>query len=195
MINFLCVITLTELIICPSFIELATGLMATAPTKQTIIDHFRNGRKGTGKWLLVSARNEEKRDPRVLTLWDAVGHEKAAVLTAVKDWTKKGKMPAAGLIVDRASGLRVFKASAEESHGSGCTYMAIGGGRPGATVVATYFDGAGGVPTPSGPRKRIKSFKAAAKQEMDDSVIKGVTPVATDDGVSSVERTNALSTR
>jgi len=169
--------------------------MEKVPTKQTIIDHFSNGRKGTGKWLLVSAPND-KFDHRFETLWGAVGHEKAAVLTAVKDWTKKGKMPAVGFIIDSASGLRVLKASRGEGHGSGNRFIAfvVVGGRP-ATVADTYLDGAVRTPSPTGPRKRVKSFKASEKQEIDNSAIKGVTPVATNDGVSSVERTNALSTR
>mmetsp|Transcript_59165 Transcript_59165/g.118756 ORF Transcript_59165/g.118756 Transcript_59165/m.118756 type:complete len:277 (+) Transcript_59165:118-948(+) len=168
--------------------------METVPTKQTLIDHFINEGKWHGKWLLVSARNEKSVDKRICRLWDAVvGLDKASVLAAVAEWTKKGKKSSTGLVIDTVSRLRVFKASQEEAYGDGGKYIAFGEKRPELSVHATYLDGAV-LPTPTGTRKRMKSSKAAEEQEMDNSAIKEELPVATNCSVSSVEGTNALST-
>jgi hypothetical protein len=176
-----------SLIISSPFFDLATDLMPTMPTLQTIINHFRCGKDGTGKWLLVAARNEKKMDPRILTLWGAVGHEKAAVLTAVKDWTSKRRLASEGLVVDEASHLRLFKASPEEAYGDNCKFISIGLVRPVDTVAETYLDSAREVPSTTGPRKRIKSAKGAQQQETGNSMIDGSVP--------SVQGANALSTR
>jgi len=162
--------------------------METTPTKESIINHFRGEKVGAGQWLCVSARNEKKLDPRILTLWDAVGHVKAAVLAAVKDWTSIRRLPEAGLLVCENSRLRLFKASTEEGFGDGCKYIAISRERPVDTVAKTYFDTAGRMPSTTGPRKRIKSAKGAQQQqETGNSMI--------DDSVPSVQGANALSTR
>jgi hypothetical protein len=179
---------------CSPFIEYPTGLKETVPTKQTLIDHFINEGKWHGKWLLVSARNEKSVDKRICRLWDSVvGLDKASVLAAVAEWTKKGKKSSTGLVIDTVSRLRVFKASQEEAYGDGGKYIAFGEKRPELSVHATYLDGAV-LPTPTGTRKRMKSSKAAEEQEMDNSAIKEELPVATNCSVSSVEGTNALST-
>lgn len=126
-------------------------------------------------------------DPRILTIWDAVGHEKAAVLTSVKDWTDKRRFSASGLIVDQDSKLKIFRASPEEGFGDNNKYISISRVRPVDTVNKKYFDGAGGTSTSTGPRKRIKSAKAAQQEGTGNDMI--------DDSVPMVEGANALSTR
>jgi|AntAceMinimDraft_12_1070368.scaffolds.fasta_scaffold91487_2 hypothetical protein len=97
----------------------------TVVTTQLIIDHFKEDSAWHGKWLLVFARNIATVEKKVKRVWEAIGSEDAsAVLAAIKCWTSARAKPQ-GLVIDKASGLMVYKLTAnanpEDAYGTNST--------------------------------------------------------------------------
>jgi len=125
--------------------------------KAKVISHFSDESSlGFGEWLLVSAKDIAAQDCRIRRLWQALGGgcDAKSALSAVKTWMDMRGIPEHGTAIGRA-GLRVFRASKEESYGYTAKFLAFGFSRPLAHVKATYFEGAvGGLSALVGSRRR-----------------------------------------
>jgi hypothetical protein len=116
----------------------------TVVTTQLIIDHFKEDSAWHGKWLLVFERNIATFEKKVKRVWEAIGSEDAsAVLAAIKCWTSARPKPQ-GLVIDKASGLMVYKltqkSNPEDVYGTNATFIAFGYERPTKSVFDTYLN-------------------------------------------------------
>ena len=118
-------------------------------------------------------------------------------MAAVAEWTKVGRKPRVGQLIDPASSLRVFIANREERYGG--RYIAFGKQRPQVSVFDTWCNGEVDIATPAGPRERfsvadkeggIYDFTDSQVVEGQQSAVEGFVPMRT-----SAEGTNALSAR
>jgi len=77
-------------------------------------------------------------------VWEAIGSEDAsAVLAAIKCWTSARPKPQ-GLVIDKASGLMVYKltqkSNPEDVYGTSATFIAFGYERPTKSVFDMYLN-------------------------------------------------------
>ena len=123
---------------------LPASAMETLPstTNVTIICHMNNNHTDCHRWLLVKARNIHKINPLICHLSTVLGVDDETALQASSCWLdgKKVKIPPEGLVVDKATGLRVYRAtSSPEIVGSNAVYLAFGTTRPALTVAQQYL--------------------------------------------------------
>ena len=123
---------------------LPASAMETLPstTNVTIICHMNNNHTDCHRWLLVKARNIHKINPLICHLSTVLGVDDETALQASSCWLdgKKVKIPPEGLVVDKATGLRVYRAtSSPEIVGSNSVYLAFGTTRPALTVAQQYL--------------------------------------------------------
>ena len=94
---------------------LPASAMETLPstTNVTIICHMNNNHTDCHRWLLVKARNIHKINPLICHLSTVLGVDDETALQASSCWLngKKVKIPPEGLVVDKATGLRVYRAT------------------------------------------------------------------------------------
>ena len=121
----------------------ATRRASEAPTKASLINHFSDPVENPGssaRWLLVKANSIDKVDARNPRLSQELGSDQAGAVTAAEDWLKRGvKIPEHGKQINE-KGLKVYKASKNESYGSNSVYLAFGLKRPELTVYDSYLN-------------------------------------------------------
>ena len=111
-------------------------------TDTKIINHMNNDPGDCERWLLVKARNIDQINKLICHLSAVLGVNDDTALQASSCWLngRKVKIPNEGLIVDEATGLRVFRAtSSPEIYGTKAVYLAFGTRRPARTVAQQYL--------------------------------------------------------
>ena len=110
-----------------------------------VIEHMNNHPEHRDRFLLIDARGEiDSRVRRLSTIFGVDAHVSRAAASA---WCS-ARIPVHGKIVDKETGLRVFKAMRNETFGKDARYLAFSfGARPEKTVEKQYFHGPGSTET------------------------------------------------